>query len=522
MRSVITFGRRFVCGATAVGLLAGCGALPEEQDFGDEIGVVEPSSSALTLSQRIAGCQSDPRVVAGIVSLDICVGADLFFRENFNGNGRSCATCHRVENNYTIDPAFIATLPANDLLFVAEFTPALANLERPQQMRARSLILENADGFAPDPNVRFVLRSTPHNLSMGTSVSRNAAADPTSPPQDRTGWSGDGAPNNGQLRDFQTGAIIQHYPRRLNRVAGTDFRLADAGELDRIDLFMRQLARTNEMNINAITMSDAGAEAGRAAFIGVGRCNGCHGNAGANASFGGGGNRNFDTGVESARNAALASFPRDGGFLGTPANADGSFGNRTFNTPPLVEAADTGPFFHTDTTVSGASAHNTSSANTIEQAVAFYDSPAFNNSPAAAAGQVNLDATQINNIGRFLRAVNAVFNIQMAFKRVEGARIMGNVFGNNNLTMQRQLLTLAREELDDAIRVLQGAQGGSLNATQLTRVSEARTFLNNGIATTSLGVRQQAAGDALNRLDLADTGISANIVFTMGQGTLMF
>jgi hypothetical protein len=357
---------------------------------------------------------------------------------------------------------------------------------------------------------------------MGTSVARNAAADPTSPPQDRTGWSGDGAPNNGQLRDFQTGAIIQHYPKRLNRVAGTDFRLAVAGELDRIDLFMRQLARTNEMNINAITMSDAGAEAGRTAFIGVGRCNGCHGNAGANATFGGGGNRNFNTGVEAARNAALAGFPRDGGFLGTPANADGSFGNGTFNTPPLVEAADTGPFFHTDTTVSGASAHNTGSANTIEQAIAFYDTPAFNTAPAAAAGQINLDATQINNIGRFLRAVNAVFNIQMAFKRVEGARILGNVFGNNHIAMQRQLLTLAREELDDAIRALQGAQGGSLNATQLARLQEARTFINNGIATASLGVRQQAAGDALNRLDLADTGISANINFTMGQGTLMF
>jgi hypothetical protein len=72
-------------------------------------------------------------------------------------------------------------------------------------------------------------------------------------------------------------------------------------------------------------MSDAGAEAGRAAFIGVGRCNACHGNAGANASFGGGGNRNFDTGVETARSTALASFPRDGGFLSTPTNADGSF-----------------------------------------------------------------------------------------------------------------------------------------------------------------------------------------------------
>lgn len=509
-------------GAIGISLLAACGAPAEE--FGEDgaPAVIESASSSLTLQQRITGCQSDPRVLAGIVSLDICVGADLFFREAFDGNGRSCATCHRVDNNYTIDAPFIATLPANDPLFVAEFNPTLANLERPQQMRARGLILENPDGFAPDPNVRFVLRSTPHNLSMGVSVTRNATADPTSPPQDRTGWSGDGAPNNGQLRDFQTGAIIQHYPKRLNRVAGTDFRLAVAGELDRIDLFMRQLARTNEMNINTAIIADAGAEAGRAAFIGVGRCNGCHANAGANAAFGGGGNRNFDTGVEAARSAALASFPRDGGFLGTPANADGSFGNKTFNTPPLVEAADTGPFFHTETAVTGASAHNTSAANTIEQAIAFYDTPAFNNSPAAAAGQINLDATQINNIGRFLRAVNAVFNIQMAIRRVQGARTLVNTFGNNNLAMQRQMFTLAREELDDAQRMLQGAQGGTLCSSAQTRLTQARGFLNTAITAGTVSARQTAGGEAFNRLDIADSNIAANINFSMGQGTLMF
>jgi hypothetical protein len=38
-------------------------------------------------------------------------------------------------------------------------------------------------------------------------------------------------------------------------------------------------------------------------------CNTCHTNAGANASFGGGGNRNFNTGVESARHPALATSP---------------------------------------------------------------------------------------------------------------------------------------------------------------------------------------------------------------------
>ncbi len=43
----------------------------------------------------------------------------------------------------------------------------------------------------------------------------------------RTGWSGDGAP--GTLREFLTGAIMQHYPKTRARVAGRDFRLAMPG-----------------------------------------------------------------------------------------------------------------------------------------------------------------------------------------------------------------------------------------------------------------------------------------------------
>ena len=83
-------------------------------------------------------------------------GSHAVFRgRTFAGNGRTCGTCHPRSNNFTIDTAFIATLPANDPLFVAEFNPALAQLERPQLMRAFGLILENLDGLDdPDQQVR--------------------------------------------------------------------------------------------------------------------------------------------------------------------------------------------------------------------------------------------------------------------------------------------------------------------------------------------------------------------------------
>jgi len=450
--------------------------------------------------------------------LDICVGADFFLRETFNGNGRTCASCHRVDQNFTIDPGFIAGLPSSDPLFVAEFNPALANLERPAQMRARSLILENVDGTQPGgPNVRFVLRTTPHNLSMGVSVTPQPGT--PNPPAERTGWSGDGAPGQGRLADFTNGAIGQHFTRSLNRVAGTDFRVATETEGQRVALFMRELGRKNDINLPSISFSDAGANTGKQRFIDVG-CNFCHNNAGANTN---GVNRNFNTNIEATRNAALASFPRDGGFLASPTQPNGGFGDGTFNSTPLIEAADTGPFFHTDTTVSGAPAHNTGSANTIEQATAFYATPAFAARPGGGA-PLPMNATDINNIGRFLRAVNAVFNIQMAFKRAEGSRIMGNVFGNGSalqLQKQKELVLLAIVEIDDARSVLQGAQGGALNSAALTRLNTARASLVSASTNNTAGSRLSQIGTALNELDLADTSISANTSFIIGNGTLM-
>jgi len=489
----------------------------QDEAVGDTEAIAQTTQS-LVLDERLRGCATDPRVLAGAVSVDICTGADLFLRETFDGNGRSCATCHRVDNNFAIDTKFMATLPARDPLFIAEFNRTLSRLEIPAQMRGRGLILENVDGFAPDPTVRFVLRSVPHTLSMGTSVTRSAA-DPVTPPVERTGWGGDGAPGNGALRDFQTGAITQHYTKTLDRVAGRDFRLASSGELDRIDLFMRQLGRTNELDLNTVVMSDARAEAGRTVFMTVG-CNVCHENAGANIGLGIGGNFNFNTGVESTRNTGLASFPRDGGFLATPANPDGSFGNGTFNAPPLVEAADTGPFFHTDTTISGASAHNVATATTIEEAVAFYDSPAFNNSPSGQIAPIDMTATQIDDVGRFLRGVNATFNAAMAVKRLDAATKLIIRFLNTRLATQREMLRLANVEVIDAIEDLQAIPG--LNTASLGNFRNARALIDLARVTTSEFTRAAAIAAARSELTTASSRIGTNLSYTIGDSTVMF
>jgi hypothetical protein len=266
-------------------------------------------------------------------------------------------------------------------------------------------------------------------------------------------------------------------------------------------------------------MTDAGAEAGRNAFLTVG-CNACHNNAGANAGFGGGGNRNFNTGVESARNTGLLGFPRDGGFLAAPANADGSFGDGTFNAPPLVEAADTPPFFHTDVSVSGASAHNTSSVYTIEEAVAFYDSPAFNNSPSGQVAPINLTAEQIDNIGRFLRVVNASFNAAMAVKRLDAASKLITKFHNGQLATQREELRLAEVELLDAFDVLYAVP--DLNFDSISLFSSAAFDLDLARFTGSESFRAFLISDAKSLTQAAWAMLGSNLSYTIGDSTVMF
>ena len=102
-----------------------------------------PLFNRMYTQQRLAAAQSGTQksaeelVVPALARLDESVahGFELFTTETFGGNGRTCSTCHSVENNFTIDPKYIAKLPANDPLFVHETDPALVDLEAPHMLR---------------------------------------------------------------------------------------------------------------------------------------------------------------------------------------------------------------------------------------------------------------------------------------------------------------------------------------------------------------------------------------------------
>ncbi|MGQ0591519.1 MAG: hypothetical protein ACT4QB_02405 [Gammaproteobacteria bacterium] len=429
----------------------------------------------------------------------IAEGERLFFGETFGGNGRTCGTCHRAENNLTIDPAFIATLPPRDPLFVAEFNPALKDLEKPRLMRRFGLILENVDGLE-DPTKKFVMRGVPHTLALTHSLTQPTNL-PGAPPE-MTGWSGDGSPG-GTLRDFAMGAVTQHFTRSLNRVPGTDFQLPTPEQLDAMEAFQLSTGRQDDLNLDTLVLADPDlvgpneADQGRLIFrdgtsggdptLPGGKCATCHRNAGA-LNTPNDENRNFNTGIEDrADSPTLApGIPRDGGFGVAPNTCDvnsvgiESLGDGRFNSVVLVEAADTTPLFHNHV------------AKTIEEAVEHYNRREFNNNPCnqrAISGQIQMSPAQVTAVATFLRVINADGNVRSASELAQTA------LGRTPLASARPPLRLAIADTTDGIRVLleKGLHPGAAAALR-----EARRLLDRAGDTAS-NVRR----DALIRLAIA-------------------
>lgn len=404
-------------------------------------------------------------------------GRRLFVDEKFDGNGRTCATCHVESNNFTVDPALIATLPSSDPLFVAETNPALATLENSDLLRRFGLILVNADGF--DPARGFVFRSTQNVQALGNSM---VPQDPAlgfdfstngrnpNPPE-RLGWGNDGPP----LRDFALVAIAQHAPSTMARAAGSDFRVPTDEELDAMAAYQLALGRQEDFDLRTLELNSALASTGKTLYLDTGKlfepghknCNTCHFNGGGTLaavfdptvildSNPTGFNIASPTNANEIPLALTLGLPRDGGFGQLP-TVFGSFGNtddlpppfghvefEEFNSPPLVESADTGPFFH-----------NHASPD-LESAVAFYGSDAFKKSGVPTIIPIEISADphdpEVQAIAAFLRVLNALENIRSSIDVAARGRTMTRVAD------LRDLAGLSLAETVDAIEVLsQGA-----------------------------------------------------------------
>jgi DUF5010 C-terminal domain len=500
-----------------------------------------PCGAAPTPVERHQACAKDPRVAAGLVSRDVCTGADVFFRETFGGNGRTCSSCHPVANNYTIDPAFVSALHAqkpNDPLFVSQPGTPLQHLETPDLLD-NALILENVDGFQ-DPVNRFVTRSVPHLFSLAITMSPDPAdGSPTAPPVQRTGWAGDGAPGDGSLRAFLDGAINQHFTKTLNRVAGVDFREATDLERDVVESFQLALGRQNELDLASVNFSLQAAQDGKGRFLdpAQGRCGVCHSNAGANF-VNSGLNRNFNNGVGGAQTLGrLIDYfgpgedliLADGGFGGAnlalpnvDANGIGfanGFGDGNFNVPPLVEAADTAPFFHNNASVGSVF------QSPMDRVVFFYGTSFqfsrgaqfLDSQPEFGPGDISAPTTQ--GIASMLVVLNAVFNVDIALQRLRAAETLATGLRAIRADVQAQLMLLAGEEIEDAIRVLgeQNIHGAERSALQAV-LNQVRTA-NAG---TLWSTRRSVITAAISSLSGIRSSFGSNFDYQLGAGTLMY
>jgi cytochrome c peroxidase len=415
-------------------------------------------------------------------------GSEIFFNETFGGNGRTCGSCHRREANMTITPAFIATLPQSDPLFVPETNPKLSQLEDMTLLRTSGLVRENTDGFSAPPVQRFAN----HLFALGTSLNMTAQADrgfPASPPMHAVGRSSDGAPGRSTLHEFLAGAIMQHFPLTLARVPGRDFRLPTQAEADAVEAFQLFLGRSHEIDTTALGFVDATAQRGQALATSgqTGKCVICHASLVGISDF----FENFNQGA----NQEVAGLPFDDGFrqpltAPIPQSIPSTEvpGDQLFNVTPLIEAADLGGFFHNG------------SKRTIEDAVNHYISPAFANSPGSTlVGGITITPSQADDIANFLRELNALENIRQVRKRslfVDQNRSAGNT----------AILGIAIDDTRDALNDLSQKRLNLAAQNELATVLQA---LEITVAQPD-AARPAYLATALTYLDLAEGSILAS------------
>ena len=337
-------------------------------------------------------------------------------------------------------------------------------------LRKFGLILVNSDGF----NKPGVFRSTPHLLGLRQTTAIGVREfdntdDTIGHLVHETGWSADGAPGDGSLRCFPAGAIKQHFTKSMNRYEGHDFRLPTEHELDALLAYQLSLGRQEKTpEVSKLTFLEPAADRGKGLFFkGIpakdkqtSKCSQCHTEAGANndpkfRARNGVTNANLSPNAPICRALALKpskNIPADGGFgrieyLDNISCATQNVSVKLyseqfenphgfFNTPSLHEAADTAPYFHNN------------SAQSLEDSIRFYSSEAFDTSDGAIGRAFIFGPTDVNDIGAFLRAINARENARSAIDNVNKA------FATSGNKIDVERLKLALADVNDGIKDL--------------------------------------------------------------------
>jgi hypothetical protein len=297
---------------------------------------------------------------------------------------------------------------------------------------------------------------------------------------------------------------MQHYTRTLDRnpdkVAPEvpDFRLPTDEELDAVEAFQLSLGRQQDLVLPLAFKPGSPESNGQIVFregsiitretTGGGTCRACHNDAGAvNGQDFMIANRNFNTGVEDfLRNGTfdVSRRPCDGGFGKEEERicADGTtgFGNGTFNPQPLVEAADTAPFFHNN------------AAQTLEEVIEFYHSPEFIARFPTALMQMN--DTEKAELAAFLRVLNVMENERAATATLNAAKAASST----SLTTARGRIRQAQFDILDAINVLN--QGGLFQGDAVPALRAARGLTNQAARARTSDAMNSLIDQAIGKL----------------------
>ena len=357
-------------------------------------------------------------------------GGTVFLQETFNGNGRTCGSCHRPESDFGLSPQDVAQSPADDPLFIAEFnidTITMTASTQPSDFRgivtassgATATILAGTEAAYLVIGGNAISNATVLTDTFGNTGTLQAFSagdidqleDPTlmrggqalilenvdgfaNPPVTRgsphllnimlTGPFGQSPPfgGAGNLNGFAIGATTQHLPRSLNRVAGVDFRMPLVSELDAMTAFMNTIFNPADQNFDLDRFATTEAQKrGRAIFFGgVAKCSICHNGDVLATSDGTNGttlgvNEDFDIGLPDLQHPS------------------GSVA-REFSVPPLFGVKNTAPFFHDN------------SRPTLREVIEFYGDVDFNGSPAAGqVGPIILTISEIDDLLAFLESL---------------------------------------------------------------------------------------------------------------------
>ena len=397
-------------------------------------------------------------------------GENLFKKEAFLGNGRTCATCHIESESFGLPPSQVAGLPATDLLFmeVLNVNTLVVNSAGSVNPGAGSGTTQPSDFFLGDTLTGTLGGSATVLAGSGTTYLVHSGAgldlagnvisdgggntgtlvsftdgdlDGPAPTGDPIGIEdsvllNDGraliveningftefsfrrvSPNllnikhtapyglSGEFADLQTfcaGAVQQHFPRSLVRVAGTDFRSPASDELAAMDAFMETIFLPADENFGVDNFVTTEAQKrGRTLFFGTAKCSVCHtGNvlATSDGTLGTtlGVNESFNTGVSNLTINTVDGLPTEQD-VGQPANS------RAFSTRPLFGVKNTAPFFHD------------SSVSTLFDAIQFYDTIEFRTSPAF--GQVGAidDVSIVQNAFDIEVFLNGLVDVPFTF-----------------------------------------------------------------------------------------------------------